>query len=109
MKKELIDILSSYLYGWKTLRDCAQWLASINWDNLELDSDTLDLIGTSELIITEVIEGIRPESEFFDLAKDVVSSKTDTYIIIRQTASNNMVNNTSDSVIYSMDLVGVES
>jgi hypothetical protein len=108
MKQKLIDTLSSYLYGWKTLRDCAEWLSSINWDNLELDPDTLELIGTSELIITEVIEGIRPETEFFDLARDIVSRKTDTYVIIRQSSSNSTVNNTSDDVIYSMGLVGAE-
>jgi hypothetical protein len=109
MKKQFIDILSSYLYGWKTLRDCAEWLAGINWDDLELDSETLDLIGTSELILTEVIEGLRSESEFFNLAKDFVSKNTDTYIIIRQVTANSTVNNTSDNVIFSMDLVGAES
>jgi hypothetical protein len=76
VKKELIDLLSGYLYKLKTIRDCAEWLAGIDWDDIELDQETIDLIGTVELIVTEVLEGMRPESEFFILAKEIVSTKT---------------------------------
>lgn len=99
MKKELIDLLTSYLYGWKTLYDCAEWLASINWDNLKLDSDALELVGSVELIASEVIEGLRPQSEFWNIANEIVSCETNTYIIRKTTSNRAMVNSTSDVVV----------
>ena len=68
MRKELADLLSAYLFGWKSLADCAEWLASLDWDDPEFDQDNHDLAGRLELLTTEVAEGLRPEQEFWEEA-----------------------------------------
>jgi len=75
MREELANILTSYLMGWRTIRDCAEWLSGIDWD-AGLDSATRALAGRFELLTTEVLEGLRPESEFWQEAARLVSDES---------------------------------
>ena len=75
MRRELADLLTSYLMGWKNVRDCAEWLSGIDWDT-ELDQATRKLIGSIELLITEVLEGLRAESEFWQEAAKIVANES---------------------------------
>lgn len=79
MRTELINLLTAYLMGWKSIRDCAEWLAGIDWDNSNLDSATVDLIGNIELLVTEVLEGMRPEAEFWQEAAKIVANETNSW------------------------------
>ena len=76
LKKELADILTAYLSGWKTLSDCYMWLASVDWDDPELDSDGQKVLGLFELLSTDVLEGFREEIEFASEASDFVAKET---------------------------------
>jgi hypothetical protein len=64
MNKELANILTSYLMGWKSIRDVGEWLSSIDWTP-DLNPQLQQLFGRFELIITEVLEGLRPQSELW--------------------------------------------
>lgn len=75
MRRELADVLTSYLMGWKNVRDCAEWLSGIDWDS-ELERGTRKLAGGMELLITEVLEGLRPEAEFWQEAAKFVASES---------------------------------
>jgi len=66
MPKALDIIIKEYLDGGKTISDLSAWLASVNWDEGNLDTQTQEILGTLELLITEVKEGLRPESELRD-------------------------------------------
>jgi len=75
MRRELADLLTSYLMGWKNIRDCAEWLSGVDWDT-KLDQMTRNLVGTMELLTTEVLEGLRPEAEFWQEAANFVGNET---------------------------------
>jgi hypothetical protein len=75
MRRELTDMLTSYLMGWKNIRDCAEWLAGVDWDG-DLDRKTRQLLGSIELLTTEVLEGLRPEVEFWRKAAEFVGSES---------------------------------
>jgi len=77
MRTELVDLSTAYLMGWKTIYDCAEWLVGIDWDDPGLDPETLNLAGRLELLATEVLEGLRPEAEFWQEAAEFVSRETD--------------------------------
>ena len=74
-KDELIDLLTAYLIGWKTLWDCSRWLAGIDWDDSAFSPDDQKLAGLLELLTTEVIEGLRPEDEFAEEASRLVEKE----------------------------------
>ena len=76
MRRELADILTAYLMGWKNIRDCAEWLSGIDWD-ANLESEAQKLAGGMELLITEVVEGLRPEVEFWQEAAKFVAKESD--------------------------------
>ena len=76
MRKELADILTAYLMGWKSIRDCDEWLSGIDWD-ADLDPETQKVVGRMELLITEVLEGLRPELDFWQEASEFVSKESD--------------------------------
>lgn len=76
MRTELVNLLESYLLGWKTLSDIADWLAGIDWDDPGLDPQSQKIAGRMELLVTEVAEGLRPETEFWRDAQDLVSRET---------------------------------
>jgi len=75
MRRELADVLTSYLMGWKNVRDCAEWISGIDWD-IGLDQATRKLVGGIELLVTEVLEGLRPESEFWQEAAKFVANES---------------------------------
>jgi len=61
--------------GWKNVRDCAEWLSGIDW-NIGLDQEDQNLAGRMELLVTEVLEGLRPEAEFWQEASQFVTSES---------------------------------
>ena len=75
MLKELSDILISYLMGWKSIGDCVEWVSSIDW-NTKMDSSTQEALGRIELLATEVLEGLRPEEDFWRAASELVTSQS---------------------------------
>ena len=81
MRNELIYILSSYLMGWKTIPDCAEWFASLDWNSIELESRIAQLLGRFELLITEVVEGLRSDSELWQEASTFVSQETQSWYL----------------------------
>lgn len=82
MRSELIDLLAAYLSGWKTIFDCAEWLAGVKWEDLSGDPDAKEIYGELELLVTEVAEGLRAETEFSDAASDLVARVTDSRYLI---------------------------
>ena len=76
MRKLIIDFLTAYLMGWKTVRDCAEWIAGIDWNDASLDRGTKELVGITELLVTEVLEGLRPEAELWAEASKLVAQDT---------------------------------
>ena len=76
MRKVIIDLLTAYLMGWKTVRDCAEWIAGIDWNEPGLDGATKELVGEIELLVTEVLESLRPEAEFWAAASKLVAQET---------------------------------
>lgn len=102
MRTELRNLLSSYLLGWKTIRDCSEWLAGLDFADPQLDQETRDLAGRLELIATEIAEGLRPEEEFWQEAAAFVAKETgfvyNIYTLPRSvggaTSSNNVISRT---------------
>jgi hypothetical protein len=74
IERELSNLLSSYLLGWKSLIDFAEWLASIDWEVMDLDSQLATILGELDLLCTEVREGLRPESNFVSKVSDLVAA-----------------------------------
>jgi hypothetical protein len=95
MRKELADLLDAYLLDWKSLADCADWLASLDWDDPEFDQDNRNLVGRLELLTTEVMEGLRLEPEFREEAVSIVNSFAErnafSYIFSMYTQPSNAV------------------
>lgn len=95
---ELINLLTSYLLGWKTLYDCAEWLASIDWDNTDLDRESVELIGRMELLTTEVAEGLRPEAEFWQEVAELVARETNSFYIRQASTTDLMVASSANNI-----------
>ncbi|MBM4462203.1 MAG: hypothetical protein FJ012_02555 [Chloroflexi bacterium] len=83
MRTEFINLMTAYLSGWNTIRDCVEWLASIDWDSPALDTESRESLGRAELLATEVIEGLRPEGDFWNNAAQLVERETNS-IYVRQ-------------------------
>ena len=79
MYQDMLNVLESYLLGWMSLDDCYEWLAGISWDdpNVTDDPQFKDALGRMELLATEAVEGLRPTSEFEQLAVQLVTSGSD--------------------------------
>jgi hypothetical protein len=77
MNKEFSDILTSYLMGWKSIRDISEWLSSIDWGS-GFNPQLQELFGRFGLIVTEVLEGLRPQSELWQEASTFVANESDT-------------------------------
>ena len=73
---ELIKLLQYYLTSSISLVECAEWLASVDWDDPELTGDERDALGLFELLITEISEGLREEYEFRREAALLLAAKT---------------------------------
>ena len=70
--KDTQQMLKAYLQGQKSLSDCAEWVAGIDWDRPELTSEDKQRLGLLELLLTEAVEGLRPEKEFEDEASSII-------------------------------------
>ena len=70
---ELFELLQKYLKSSKNLRDCAEWLAGVDWDDPELTNEERESLGLFELLSTEVAEHLRDEREFRDAAIDFIA------------------------------------
>lgn len=97
MREELIDLLTSYLLNWKTIEDCAAWFASVSWDGASLIDAYRKSIGLLELLATEVLEGMRPESDFADEAARMVQSETNSFFIKRIDSGINIISSSTNS------------
>jgi hypothetical protein len=76
MQTELVNLSTAYLMGWKTIQDYAEWLAGIEWDDPNLDPEILNFVGRMELLATEILEGLRPEAEFWQEVAEFVARET---------------------------------
>jgi len=72
MREELMVLLNAYLAGTKDLRDCAEWLAGVDWDDPALGAGIREDISLLQLLQTEVAEGLRAEHEFREAASDLI-------------------------------------
>ena len=77
LRKELVDILISYLSNWDTLSDLYYWISGVSSDDPALVADRgLDeTMGLLELLSTEIIEGLRPEIELIEAASAFVAAE----------------------------------
>jgi hypothetical protein len=73
LEEQLSNLLSSYLLGRKTLRDCAEWLSGIDWEQVGTDSPLAASLGELDLLCTEASEGLRAESDLERKASEVVA------------------------------------
>ena len=69
---ELVTLLQCYLVSDKSLRECAEWLAGVDWDDPALTDEEKETIGLFEVLITEIAEGMRKEVEFQEAAADFI-------------------------------------
>lgn len=76
IERELSDLLSAYLRGDKTLVDCAEWLSSVNWEEIDIASSLAKDLGELDLLCTETREGLRPESDFERKASELVATSS---------------------------------
>ncbi len=85
IEQDLSDELTSYLIGWKDIRECATWLAGIDWSEIDAESPLGKTLGELYVICTEVEEGLRPEPDFRTKAAQFVSEVSCvTYSIARE-------------------------
>ncbi len=72
MHQELAELLANYLLGQVALGECYEWISGVAWDDSELrsDPDLMSTIGRLELFSIEFLEGMRPESEFRQAARE---------------------------------------
>jgi hypothetical protein len=101
MRKLLSDLLKSYLMGWKTLGDCLEWFASIDWNDKSIDRETSDLVNDLELVATEISEGLRPEVEFWSEVSKIVNQETESMYVMQPTPYLVTSSTTNRSIDYS--------
>jgi hypothetical protein len=75
---ELIQMLQGYLSGGAGLGDVAEWLAGVDWDDQFMTEEQREAVGTFELLLTEVAEGLRSEKEFWEEASGFIAKKSRT-------------------------------
>ena len=102
MSRELVDLSISYLSGWKSINDLAEWLAGIDWNNPGLDPESLAFAGLMELLVTEVAEGLRPEADLWQEASKFVEGKTGSLYAIQ--ASTGVANSSNDTTNLPIEL-----
>ena len=94
MRTEFLNLATAYLMEWKSIYDCAEWLASIDWEDAGLDPESLKVAGLLELLATEVAEGLRPEADFRQEVAEFVE-KTTSFKYSMQT-STGVANSSND-------------
>jgi hypothetical protein len=76
MYNDIITLLTAYLMGWKSMAECAEWLAGIDWNDEMIDEQSANLADSIVLLTTEILEGLRPESELWGEASKLVAEET---------------------------------
>ena len=104
MISELLDLTKAYLTGWKTIRDLAEWLSGINWDDPDLDPDSISWVGRLELLATEVLEGLRAEADFWKEASDFVAGRTNFLFIKPFIAERDTADSSNDTTNWYLGL-----
>ena len=103
LKKELSEVLTAYLSGWKTVSDLYEWLAGVNWDVGSLDADSQQVLGIFELLVTDVFEGFRDEIEFAQEASDFVAKATGSrYFVPKSQAAVVSSASSSDDIVRNL-------
>jgi hypothetical protein len=99
MNKELVEILRLYLLRIRTMSDCYEWLAGVDWDDPCLDSEMKNSLGMFELLAIEAFEGIRDESEFYDAASEFVAKemRSTYYAILNPNSAPVITSSSTDS------------
>lgn len=82
-----MEILREYLSGAKTMDDCYEWLAGVDWDDPCLESDMRKILGGLELLAIEAYEGIRNPSEFYEEASNLVANATELNYVVPNVAT----------------------
>lgn len=109
MKRELVDLLKAYLMGWKTVFDCAKWLAGVDWSDPDQDADTMNEIGLMELLATEVLEGLRPETDFRQEAVALVQRESKVIYVLPDIAVDSPVSSAANEVIEPFGVMASEA
>ena len=65
-------MLQAYLESSANIECCAEWCAGVDWSDPELTVEEKETVGTLELLVTEVAEGLREEAEVRAFASGVV-------------------------------------
>ena len=108
MRAELVDFSVAYLMGWKTIRDFAEWLAGIDWDDPNIALDDLDVAGRLELLVTEVLEGLRRESEFWMEVAALVALETNSVYcqpVLQSNCTITIASSSNDTTHWSLDFM----
>lgn len=104
---DLLQMLQAYVMESKGLGECAEWLASVDWDDPDLTPEQKEDLGLFELLVTEIAEGLREEQEFWEAASEYVGARTDS-VYARQTFPKMpVIAGTADT--SSLPLAGVAS
>ena len=74
--EELVQILQSYLISAKTLEECAEWLAGVDWDDPDFTPEAKEPVGMFELLAVDIFEGLRDEGEFREASANFIASAT---------------------------------
>ena len=73
---EMVQMLEGYLTNARGLRECAEWLAGVDWDDPRLTQEEKEALGLFELLVTEVSEGLRGVEEFWQAASEFVAERS---------------------------------
>lgn len=104
MNTELLDLAISYLTGEKSVKGFSEWLSGINWTNSDLDDESLRFAELADLLTTEVLEGLRFESDLWEAASKFVESRTTNLDEILSTSNSLEIisANVSDSIVLQL-------
>lgn len=105
MNVELNNELKLYLMGQKSYKDIMQWISSISWDD-DMEPQLSDVLSLVELILTEINEGIRNETDFRRLAVDITKFGSEVDIYPSEKPGLTVSNSTSSST-FTMDIIGL--
>ena len=73
---ELVEILERYLKSAADLREIAEWLAGVVWDDPEMTEEEQEAYGLFELLVTEIAEEMRDEAELRQEAENFLAERT---------------------------------
>ena len=112
LESGLSDLIDSYLIGQKSLLECAEWFSTIDWTDIDVTSKLAGTIGKLQLVCTEVIEGMRLESEFEQEASraalDINRTSCIRFFFARAEGIIVSGSSTNNIQISTMPLVGLE-